>query len=163
MDRRLLLTGLVTLAALAACKKAPVKADPAQAAFLVENGKKPDVVTRPSGLQYKVLTSGPATGVHPGPEDEVKVHYEGKLINGAVFDSSYERGAPSIFTAGSLVPAWVEALQLMRPGDAWELYVPASLGYGDQGAGDKIPPGATLIFKMELLDVLDHPAPRANV
>lgn len=159
MDRRLLLTGLATLTALAACKKPAPKIDPAQAAFLVENGKKPGVVTRPSGLQYKVLTAGAATGPHPAPQDEVNVHYEGKLLNGEVFDSSYERGVPSTFTVGMLVPGWVEALQLMRPGDAWELYVPAALGYGESGQGP-IPPGATLIFKMELLGVLPHAAPR---
>jgi FKBP-type peptidyl-prolyl cis-trans isomerase FklB len=164
MNRRLLLTGLVAFTGLAAvaCKKKPAAASPAEAAFLVENGKKPGVITLPDGLQYKILASGPATGVKPGPEDEVKVHYEGKLINGEVFDSSYDRGQPAVFGVKILVPAWVEALQMMRPGDMWELYVPAKLGYGDMGQGP-IPPGATLIFKMELLDVLTHAAPHALV
>ena len=168
MNRRLLLTGLaaltaVSLTGLAACKKKPAAAGPEQAAFLVENGKKPGVQTLPDGLQYKVLSAGPVTGFHPGKQDEVKVHYEGKLIDGKVFDSSYESGSPAVFVVGNLIPAWVEALQMMRPGDVWELYVPAALGYGDEGAGGQIPGGATLIFKMELLDILSHAAPRALV
>jgi FKBP-type peptidyl-prolyl cis-trans isomerase len=173
MDRRHLLLGLAALSLAACKKKAPAQAiNPADAQFLVDNGKKPDVKTTASGLQYKVLRAGPADGPHPGLNDEVKVNYEGRLIPtkdasgkdvpGMVFDSSYDRGQPAIFTVGMLVPGWVEALQLMRPGDMWELYIPAKLGYGDEGAGGAIPPGATLVFKMELLDLMQHPAAPAG-
>lgn len=125
-------------------------------AFLATNAKVPGVVSLPSGLQYKIIKSGPATGLKPGPEDEVKVHYEGKLISGQVFDSSYERGTPAALPLPALIPAWIEALQLMRPGDVWMLYVPPELGYGDAGAGD-IPPNSTLIFKIELIGILPAP------
>jgi FKBP-type peptidyl-prolyl cis-trans isomerase FklB len=167
MHRRHLLLGMAALS-LAACKKKPrAQANPADAKFLVDNAMKPDVKTTESGLQYKVLRSGPATGLTPGFNDEVKVNSDGRLTPptgadgkeapGKVFDSSYDRGSPAIFTVGALVPGWVEALQLMRPGDMWELVIPAKLGYGDTGAGDgAIPPGATLLFKMELLDVMSH-------
>lgn len=123
-------------------------------AFLSKNASEPGVKTLPDGLQYKVVRSGPAGGRTPGPRDEVKVHYEGKLITGQIFDSSYQRGTPAAFPLQGLIPAWVEALQMMRPGDEWMLYVPAKLGYGDAGAGGAIPPGAVLIFRIELLDVL---------
>lgn len=122
-------------------------------AFLADNAKKEGVQTTASGLQYKVLRAGPEGGLRPKPADEVKVHYEGRLTSGEVFDSSYERGVPASFPLEGLVPGWVEALQLMRPGDQWELYVPASLGYGDREAG-QIPPNSVLIFKIELLGVL---------
>jgi peptidylprolyl isomerase/FKBP-type peptidyl-prolyl cis-trans isomerase FklB len=124
------------------------------ASFLAQNAKAPGVQTLPDGLQYKVVRSGPATGPKPGPNDEVKVHYEGKLQStGKVFDSSYARGVPAAFPLQGLIPAWIEALQMMRPGDEWLLYVPATLGYGDEGAGE-IPPGAVLIFRIELIGVL---------
>lgn len=122
--------------------------------FLAQNAKAPGVVTLPSGLQYKVVRSGPEGGLHPRPVDEVKVHYEGKRLDGFVFDSSYERGVPASFPLRGLIPGWVEAMQLMRPGDEWELYVPADLAYGDNQAGADIPPGSTLVFKIELIDVL---------
>jgi len=122
-------------------------------AYLAANAKKEGVRVTASGLQYKVLRSGPEGGLRPKPADEVKVHYEGKLLSGEVFDSSYERGVPASFPLEGLVPGWVEALQLMRPGDQWELYVPPSLGYGDQDLG-QIPPNSVLIFKIELLGVL---------
>jgi peptidylprolyl isomerase/FKBP-type peptidyl-prolyl cis-trans isomerase FklB len=122
-------------------------------AFLAANAKAEGVHVTASGLQYKVLRNGPDGGLRPKPADEVKVHYEGKLISGVVFDSSYERGVPASFPLEGLVPAWVEALQLMRPGDQWMLYVPPSLGYGDRDLG-QIPPNSVLIFKIELLDVL---------
>jgi peptidylprolyl isomerase/FKBP-type peptidyl-prolyl cis-trans isomerase FklB len=100
--------------------------------------------------------SGPATGLKPHLQDEVKVNYEGKLIDGTVFDSSYERGQPYAAPLNNLVKGWQEALQLMRPGDVWMLYVPPELGYGADGQG-KIPPGAALIFKIELIDSLPGP------
>jgi peptidylprolyl isomerase/FKBP-type peptidyl-prolyl cis-trans isomerase FklB len=120
--------------------------------------KDKDVKVLPSGLAYKIVRSGPPTGLKPQLNDEVKVHYEGKLENGTVFDSSYERGQPAAMPLKGLVPGWQEALQLMRPGDEWILYVPSNLGYGEEGAGGgQIPPGAPLIFKIELIDVLPGP------
>jgi peptidylprolyl isomerase/FKBP-type peptidyl-prolyl cis-trans isomerase FklB len=139
---------------LAACQRGPAEVPAAESqAFLTANAAKPGVVTLPSGLQYRVVRTGAADGYRPKPGDTVKVHYEGKLPDGTVFDSSYERGAPAVFDVGRLVPGWNQALQLMRPGDEWELVVPPDLGYGDEGAGP-IPPGAVLVFRMELLDVL---------
>jgi FKBP-type peptidyl-prolyl cis-trans isomerase len=138
---------------------ADVKAQNAAAAeFLAKNAKEPGVVTLPDGLQYKIVRSGPATGNKPHPQDEVKVNYEGKLVSGKIFDSSYERGQPAAMPLKNLVPAWQEALLLMRPGDEWILYVPPKLGYGDEGAGNgDIPGGAALIFRIELIDVLPGP------
>lgn len=154
LTRRLALGGLLALAACAK-PKAKAAAMPSGAAklFLDKNAKAPGVVVTKSGLQYQVLRSGPATGLHPKPADEIKVNYEGKLTTGEVFDSSYERGAPAVMTLSGLVPGWIEALQLMRPGDEWMLWLPPELGYGDRDAGP-IPPGSVLIFKLELIDVL---------
>ena len=126
-------------------------------AFMATNAKAPGVVTLPDGLEYKIVASGPADGAKPLATDEVKVDYEGKLMSGQVFDSSFARGVPADLPLQGLIPAWTEALQLMRPGDEWILYVPPALGYGDAGAGDKIPPNATLIFTIELLAI--NPAP----
>lgn len=165
--RRPLLTAALALALpLAACNRAGAQAvAPAELAaetqkseaFLAANAKKPGVVVRPSGLQYRVISAGPADGPHPAEGDEIKVHYEGKLISGLVFDSSFDRGTPAIMTLGRLVPGWMEAIPLMRPGDEWELVLPASLGYGDRGAGEDIPPGAALVFRIQLLGVLPQP------
>ena len=132
------------------------KADAAAKAFLAKNTKVEGVTTLPSGLQYKVVRSGPAAGLRPQPNDEVKVNYEGKLVSGKVFDSSYERGMPAALPLDGLIPGWIEALQLMRPGDEWILYVPPELGYGDEDKGD-IPPNSVLIFRIELIDVLPGP------
>ena len=125
-------------------------------AFLAKNAKEPGDVVLQSGLQYKVVHSGPPEGLRPHKGDEVKVNYEGKLLSGQVFDSSYERGVPAAMPIDALIPGWIEALQLMHPGDEWILYVPSSLGYGDEGAG-QIPPGSTLIFRIELIGVLPGP------
>ena len=125
-------------------------------AYMAKVAKEPGVKVLPSGLAYKVVHSGPATGIKPQKGDEVKVHYEGKLQDGTVFDSSYERGQPASMPLKGLILAWQEALQLMRPGDEWILYVPSNLGYGAQGQGP-IPPGAPLIFRIELIDVLPGP------
>jgi FKBP-type peptidyl-prolyl cis-trans isomerase len=162
---RILMIGLAALS-LSACQgkaQAPAPApaadqSPAAKAFLAANAKQPGVVVLPSGLQYKVVRSGPVTGLKPQLTDEVKVNYEGKLIDGKVFDSSYERGQPVAMPLNRLVKGWQEALQLMRPGDEWILYVPADLGYGAEGAGGgEIPGGAALIFRIELIDVLPGP------
>ncbi len=122
-------------------------------AFLDKNAKEPGVTTTASGLQYKITKSGPATGEKPGLHDEVRVNYEGTLLNGEVFDSTYRSGQPAVFGVSDVVPGWTEALQLMRPGDEWLVYLPPALGYGPGGRGP-IPPNAVLVFRMELLGVL---------
>jgi FKBP-type peptidyl-prolyl cis-trans isomerase len=160
MKRLLAAVGLSLF--LAACghggSKAQTAAVPAaETAFLAQNAKAPGVVVLPSGLQYKIVHSGPATGARPGPSDEVKVNYEGKLVNGTVFDSSFQRGEPADLPLQGLIPGWIEALQLMRPGDEWMLYVPPELGYGAQSP-DPIPPNSVLVFRIQLLGVLSHPS-----
>ena len=126
--------------------------------FMASNAKQPGVQVTASGLQYKVVRSGPASGLHPQEVDEVKVNYEGKLPDGKVFDSSYARGVPAAMPLSGLIPGWVEALKLMRPGDEWILYVPPELGYGAEGAGGgEIPPNSPLIFRIELIDLLPGP------
>jgi FKBP-type peptidyl-prolyl cis-trans isomerase len=123
--------------------------------FLTANSKQPGVVTLPSGLEYKIVRSGPADGLHPGPGDELKVNYEGKLLDGKVFDSSFARGEPADLPLAGLIPGWLEALPMMRPGDEWILYVPPALGYGPHSP-DAIPPNSLLIFRIQLLGVLQH-------
>lgn len=124
-----------------------------QMAFLDENAKKEGVIIMPSGLQYRVIENGPDSLAHPISTDKVLVHYEGSLIDGTIFDSSIVRGEPITLPVNGVIKGWQEALQLMRPGDIWEIYVPYSLGYGDKGAGGVIPGFATLIFKLELLSI----------
>jgi peptidylprolyl isomerase/FKBP-type peptidyl-prolyl cis-trans isomerase FklB len=145
---------LACLLAVSACAKAQPSPEitAAGAKFMAENAKAPGVHVTASGLQYKIIASGPAAGTPPKVTDEVKVNYEGKLLDGTVFDSSYQRGEPAVFGVTGLIPAWTEALQLMRPGDVWMLYAPPALAYGDEGAGP-IPPGSTLVFKIELIGV----------
>ncbi len=121
------------------------------AKFLAENAKKEGVVTLPSGLQYKVLNAG--SGATPKASDSVECHYEGRLIDGSVFDSSYQRGETATFGVTQVIAGWVEALQLMKEGDKWQLYIPYNLAYGERGAGAQIPPYATLIFDVELVKV----------
>ncbi len=121
-------------------------------AFLNENKNKKGVVTLPSGLQYKVLTSG--DGPSPKATDKVTTHYTGKLIDGTIFDSSVERGQPATFGVNKVIKGWTEALQLMKVGDKWELYIPSGLAYGSGGAGGgKIGPDATLVFEIELIGI----------
>jgi len=155
---RLALVAMATLAAtltLSACgpSKKQQESLAAADAFMAQNAKQPGVVTLADGLQYRIVRSGPATGPKPAPTDEVKVHYEGKLVSGEVFDSSYARGQPASFPLQGLVPAWREALVMMRPGDEWTLYVPPALGYGAQDNG-QIPGNSVMIFRIELIDVL---------
>lgn len=121
------------------------------ASFLADNKKKEGVKVTPSGLQYKVLKSG--SGATPKYTDQVTVNYEGSLIDGTVFDSSYKRGEPIAFGVGQVIKGWTEALQLMKEGDTWMLYIPSNLAYGAQGAGRDIGPNETLIFKVELIKV----------
>ena len=122
-----------------------------QEKFLQDNAKKDDVVTLPSGLQYLILKN--SDGKKPGPTTMVTVHYEGSLVNGKIFDSSYKRGKPATFGVHQVIAGWTEALQLMPVGSKWKLFIPSSLGYGARGAGGSIPPHATLIFEVELLDM----------
>ena len=121
-------------------------------AFLEENGKKEGVVTTKSGLQYEVLTEG--TGKQPKATDTVRCHYEGSLINGSIFDSSYKRGEPAEFGLSQVIPGWTEGVQLMKEGAKYRFYIPYVLGYGENGAGSSIPPYSTLIFDVELIKVL---------
>jgi len=120
--------------------------------FLEENKKNKNITTLPSGLQYEVITEG--TGKKAQATDRVKCHYEGTLIDGTLFDSSVKRGEPAVFGVNQVIPGWVEALQLMSEGAKWKLYIPSDLGYGAQGAGEMIPPHSTLIFEVELIQVL---------
>jgi peptidylprolyl isomerase/FKBP-type peptidyl-prolyl cis-trans isomerase FklB len=145
---------LVAALTLAACAKAPPNPEAATAgkAFLAAHARAPGVHVTASGLQYEVIHSGPASGTPPKATDEVKVNYEGRLLDGAVFDSTYQRGVPAVFAVNGVIPAWTEALQLMRPGDQWRLYAPPELAYGDAGAGP-IPPGSVLVFTVELIAV----------
>lgn len=119
--------------------------------FLEENKKKPGVVTLPSGLQYQIIKEG--TGPKPTAADQVQVHYHGTLINGTVFDSSVEKNEPITHSASGFIAGWNEALLLMPTGSKWKLFIPSDLAYGDQGAGRDIPPGATLLFDIELIKV----------
>lgn len=120
--------------------------------FLLENGRRAEVHTTPSGLQYEVLVQG--EGPKPTATDQVEVHYTGKLIDGTVFDSSVERGTPATFGVTQVIPGWVEGLQLMNAGSKWRLFIPSQLAYGPQGAGGVIGPNQTLIFDVELLKVI---------
>ncbi len=145
---------LAALTLTAGCAKAAPAAPntPNPTAFMAQNALADGVKTLPSGVQYKILKSGPTTGAHPVAADMVKVNYEGALLNGQVFDSSYKAGKPVVFQLGNLIPGWVDAVQQMRPGDEWVVYVPPSLGYGDEQKGP-IPPNSVLVFRLELLAV----------
>ena len=119
-------------------------------AFMDENKKKEGVITLPSGLQYKVLAEG--SGKTPKAADQVTVNYKGTLINGTEFDNSYKRGQPATFKTNGVIKGWTEALQLMKEGSKWQLFIPPQLGYGERGAGP-VPPNSTLIFEVELISV----------
>jgi FKBP-type peptidyl-prolyl cis-trans isomerase len=123
-------------------------------AFLAANAKQPGVITLPDGLQYKVTTAGDPRGPSPKPGDAIKVHYEGKLLDGTVFDSSFARGRPMLAPLGGLVPAWMEALPMMHVGDEWTLFVPPELGYGVEGQPPVIPPNSVMVFRIKLLGML---------
>ena len=121
--------------------------------FLTENGKKPGVVTTASGLQYQILTQG--NGPKPGAQDGVKVNYVGTLLDGTKFDSSRDRGEPASFALNGVIPGWTEGLQLMTAGSKYTFWIPSELGYGERGTPGPIGPNATLVFEVELLEVLD--------
>ncbi len=134
--------------------QAAAKAEAAAAAgkqFLADNAKRDGIVTLDSGLQYEALNTG--EGAKPSREDQVRVHYHGTLIDGTVFDSSYQRGQPAEFPVGGVIAGWVEALQLMNAGSKWRLHVPSELAYGGQAVGS-IPPHSVLVFDVELLEIL---------
>jgi len=148
---------------LTACDRAPAAPDETAAQnlraaefFLASNARAEGVRTLPSGVQYKVLHSGPPGGERPDRNDLVRVDYEGSLTDGTVFDSSFSRGTPYVTTPAEVVPGWTEALQQMRVGDEWLLYVPPALGYGEQGRPG-IPPNALMVFRIKLLEVAPVP------
>lgn len=120
--------------------------------FLAENKKREGIITTASGLQYEILTAG--NGPKPKATDTVSCHYEGRLIDGTVFDSSIRRGQPAQFPVNGVIAGWVEALQMMPVGSKWRLYIPSDLAYGAHGAGDIIGPNATLIFDVEVLQII---------
>jgi FKBP-type peptidyl-prolyl cis-trans isomerase FkpA/FKBP-type peptidyl-prolyl cis-trans isomerase FklB len=144
-----LATGAVSLAV---AGTAPLRG-PAQEAgkFMAANAEKPGVTTTASGLQVEMLAAG--EGATPKASDTVLVHYEGRLADGTVFDSSYQRGQPAVFGVGDVIPGWTEGLQLMRPGGKARFTIPPELGYGAKGAGGVIPPNAVLVFDVELLGI----------
>jgi FKBP-type peptidyl-prolyl cis-trans isomerase len=119
--------------------------------FLAENGKNPDIVTLPSGLQYRVLVMG--KGKKPTAKSTVTAHYIGKLLDGTEFDNSYKRGEPATFPVTNVIKGWMEGLQMMKEGSKYEFFIPSDLAYGEKGAGGVIPPSATLIFQVELISV----------
>lgn len=135
----------------AAAKMAEVNSKAGEA-FLAENGQRVEVRTTPSGLQYEVLTEG--DGPQPSADDQVEVHYTGKFIDGTVFDSSVDRGQPATFGVTQVIPGWVEALQLMKAGSKWRLFIPSALAYGPNGVPGTIGPNQTLIFDVELIKVI---------
>lgn len=120
--------------------------------FLEMNKKRPGVVTLPSGLQYEIIKEG--TGPKPKATDQVECHYHGTLINGAVFDSSVQRGTPATFGVNQVIQGWVEALQLMPVGSKWKLFIPSDLAYGQSGAGQSIEPNSALVFEVEVLNIV---------
>ena len=135
----------------AAAAEAGKAAKAAGEAFLAENGKKDGVVTLPSGLQYQVLKEG--DGKKPSATDQVVCHYEGTLIDGTVFDSSYQRNQPATFGLNQVIAGWTEGVQLMQEGAKYRFFIPYNLAYGERGAGAQIPPFATLVFDVELIEV----------
>lgn len=148
---------------LAACNREPAAPDETAAQnlraaefFLTSNARTEGVRTLPSGVQYKVVRSGPAGGESPDRNDLVRVDYEGTLTDGTVFDSSYQAGQPAVFTVSDVVPGWTEILQHMRVGDEWIVYLPPALGYGEQGRPG-IPPNAVMVFRLKLLDIARAP------
>ncbi|MDR0316057.1 MAG: FKBP-type peptidyl-prolyl cis-trans isomerase [Treponema sp.] len=127
-----------------------------EAEFLAKNRMRPEVYITPSGLQYEILEEG--EGAKPLGTDVVRVHYEGSLVDGTIFDNSHERGEPEIVPLHGVIPGWAEGLQLMNEGSIYRLYIPSYLAYGEQGAGPVIPPSSTLIFVVELLEIVESSA-----
>lgn len=159
------MAGLVLLSACGRGDDGAALEERAEAAafFMTSNARAEGVQTLPSGLQYKVVKSGPPGGESPDRNDLVSVNYEGALTDGTVFDSSFGRGAPYVTTPEQVVPGWTEALQRMKVGDEWILYVPPELGYGVEGGPPVIPPNAVLVFRIQLLDVARAPGGASGV
>jgi len=130
-------------------------------AFLAEKAKEEGVISLPSGLMYKVLRTGDGAN-HPTASAPCECHYEGKLIDGTVFDSSYERGSPTTFAPNQVIKGWTEAMQLMVEGDKWEMYIPSELGYGDSGSPPKIQGGDVLVFQMEIIKIKGDTKPASR-
>lgn len=154
---------LAMAASLAACDRGPAgpdqtAAENARAAefFLKANAQEEGVRSLPSGVQYKILQSGPPGGESPDSNDLVRVNYEGTLTDGTVFDSSFRRGQPAVFTLGEVVAGWTEALQHMKVGDEWIVYLPPETAYGEEGRPG-IPPNSVLVFRVNLLDIARAP------
>lgn len=131
--------------------KAAMEAEAMEANFMVENSSRAGVISLPSGLQYEILVAG--NGAIPKIHQKVVAHYEGRLLSGKVFDSSYKRNQPATFPVNGLIRGWQEALQIMPVGSKWRLFIPSNLGYGARGAGNDIPGNATLVFELELLEI----------
>lgn len=157
MPKHMFVPALIVLAAFAVPAAAPAKVPDANGAYLKKNAKKKGVVALP-GLQYEIVKSGPADGVPPKLSDDVTVHYEGKLVDGTVFDSSFTKGEPVTFPLRQLIPGWGTALRLMRPGDEWIVSVPAEMAYGAAGVGP-IPGNSVLIFRIQLISHKPTPKP----
>ncbi|UAJ10249.1 FKBP-type peptidyl-prolyl cis-trans isomerase [Glacieibacterium megasporae] len=147
----LVLALVVAVLVWAGTQRAVDSARPADLAYLSAHKGKPGVKTTASGLQYEIVTEG--TGPTPTAADTVAVHYEGKLLDGTVFDSSIARGQPAVFPLNRVIPGWTEGVQLMKVGSVYNFTIPPELGYGAQGAGGVIPPNAVLLFRIELLGV----------
>merc|ERR1719231_1413011 len=145
-------TQILCLAVLALFAMSAIATNEEGTKFLEENKKKDGVVTLPSGLQYKVLRKGSGTD-HPTVDSSCECHYEGTLIDGTEFDSSYKRGSPTSFAPNQVIKGWTEAMQLMVEGDKFELYIPSELAYGESGSPPKIPGGSALIFRMEIIKI----------
>lgn len=148
--------GALAVLALAACGRGEPGGASEPERFLAENARQEGVETLPSGVQYRVVRAGSPDGVQPDSNDLVVVHYEGRLLDDTVFDSSYRNGRPVSMYPDQLIPAWPEAIPHMRVGDEWTLWVPPEQGYGAEGAGP-IPPDSVLVFRIELLDVAPIP------
>lgn len=133
--------------------KTPIENMKEEVVFLKDNQEKDGVKVTDSGLQYEIITQG--EGKKPGLTSRVKVHYRGTLLDGKVFDSSYTRGEPATFGVNQVIAGWTEALQLMPEGSTWQLYIPAKLAYGSRGAGNIIGPNSCLIFKVELIEIVE--------
>lgn len=147
----LILFAIVAALVWAGTQRAVDAARPADLSYMTKNKGKPGVKTTASGLQYEIVTEG--TGPTPASTDTVAVHYEGKLLDGTVFDSSIARGQPAVFPLNRVIPGWTEGVQLMKVGSVYNFTIPPELGYGAQGAGGVIPPNAVLLFRIELLGI----------
>jgi FKBP-type peptidyl-prolyl cis-trans isomerase len=139
-----------------AMRKQAVELQAEEAAFLAENALRPGITVTASGLQYEVLEKG--NGPHPAANDTVRVHYEGALTSGAVFDSSYDRNEPEEIPLDMVIPGWAEGIQLMSVGSKYRIYLPSGLAYGERGAGQIIPPYSTLVFTVELFEIVPNEA-----